>query len=160
MVRNGRNSYAPSLSPDETKIVYESQVGAQTHIFVYDLVTDEEVQITSFTNGLARNPVWSPDVDNPRIAFFYERDLQSDGYTVNPDGTELTPATSSFEFASYHPSWSPNGEYLLFHANMNEDNSNRDLWIIKPDGTGLRRVTNTPHREVQAELRPLASSEE
>lgn len=24
---------------------------------------------------------------------------------------------------------------------------NRDIWVIKPDGTGLRRVTNTPENE-------------
>ena len=160
VVSNGRNNYAPSFSPDGSKIAYETQIGAQTHIFVYDLLTEVETQITFFTSGIARNPVWSPDEENPRIAFFYERDATSDVYTVNPDGTELTPVTSSFEFNSFHPSWAPNGEYLLFHADMKEDNNNRDLWIIKPDGTGLRRVTNTPHREVQAELRPLASSEE
>ncbi|MFK7803002.1 MAG: protein kinase [Anaerolineae bacterium] len=160
LVRNGRENFAPSFSPDGTKIAYESVVGTQRHIFVYDLLTEEEIQITPFTSGVARNPVWSPDTENQRIAFFYEHDQKADIYTVNPDGTELTPVTSSFEFNSFHPSWAPNGEYLLFHADMNEENNNRDLWIIKPDGTGLRRVTDTPHREVQAELRPLANVEE
>ncbi|MFT5194373.1 MAG: serine/threonine protein kinase [Candidatus Promineifilaceae bacterium] len=159
LVNNGNDNFAPSFSPDGKKIAFESIVGQQKHIFVYDLSTQEEIKITPFTSGVARNPVWSMDKENQRIAFFYEHDNKSDIYTVNPDGTELTTVTSGFEFDSFHPSWAPNGQYLIFHADMKEDNNNRDLWIIKPNGTGLRRVTDTPDREEQAELRPLANVE-
>ena len=161
LIRNGRDNYAPTFSPDGKKIAYESQVGPIRQIYIYDIETGQETPVTFFITGWARHPVWSPDPDNPRLAFFYERDGASEIYTVNPeDGTELTQVTTGFDFNSFHPSWSPNGEYLIFHADMNEENNNRDLWMIKPNGTGLRRITNTPDREIQARLRPLAETEE
>lgn len=161
LVRNGRDNYAPSFSPDGKKVAYESQVGPIRQIYVYDIETGEETPVTFFITGWARHPVWSPDPENPKLAFFYERDGESEIYTVNPtDGTDLTQVTTGFDYDSYHPSWSPNGEYLIFHANMDEENNNRDLWMIKPNGTGLRRITDTPDRETQAKLRPLAPTEE
>ncbi|MEM8857378.1 MAG: protein kinase [Chloroflexota bacterium] len=161
LIRNGRDNYAPTFSPNGKKIAYESQVGPIRQIYVYDLETGEETPVTFFITGWARHPVWSPDTENPKLAFFYERDGSSEIYTVNPDdGTDLTQVTSGFDFDSFHPSWSPNGEYLIFHADMDEANNNRDLWMIKPNGTGLRRITNTPDREIQARLRPLAETED
>ncbi|MEM9773504.1 MAG: protein kinase [Chloroflexota bacterium] len=161
LIRNGRDNYAPSYSPDGKKIAYESQVGPIRQIYVYDIETGEETPVTFFLTGWARHPVWSPDSEDPKLAFFYERDGTSEIYTVNPeDGTDLTQVTAGFDFNGFHPSWSPNGEYLIFHADMNEENNNRDLWMIKPNGTGLRRITNTPDREIQPKLRPPATAEE
>ncbi len=155
IVRNGRDNFAPSFSPDGKKLAYESAVGGLRQIFVYDIDTEQETQLTSFPNGWARHPVWSPDTENPQIAFFWEREQGSEIFVVNPEGGETIEVTSNLDLPSFHPSWAPNGEYLIFHADMNEENNNRDLWIIKPDGSGLRRITDTPDREIQPSIRPL-----
>ncbi len=159
VIVNGRLNLAPSFSSDGKKVVYESEVGLVRQIFVYDIDTEQDSQITTFTQGWARHPVWSPDLENPKIAFFLTRGDESEIYTVNIDGSGLTQVTASFDYPSFHPSWSPNGEYIIFHARMDgveANNANRDLWMIKPDGSGLRRITDTPHREEQASLRPIA----
>lgn len=157
IVRNGRDNFSPSVSPDGTKLAYESTVGGLRQIFIYDIDTQQETQLTSFPNGWARHPVWSPDVDNPQIAFFWfrEQGTLSEIFVVNPDDGQTIEVTSNFAEPSFHPSWAPNGEYIIFHAHMTQEENNRDLWMIKPDGSGLRRITDTPDREVQPSIRPL-----
>lgn len=41
-------------------------------------------------------------------------------------------------------SWSPDGEYILFLSNLNSD---YDLYVIRPDGSGLTQLTNMPGGE-------------
>ena len=55
----------------------------------------------------------------------------------------------------WHPTgidWSPDGTRLLFSAYMLDPGNphelaNAELWTIRPNGTGLRRLTNTPTYE-------------
>jgi Tol biopolymer transport system component len=35
------------------------------------------------------------------------------------------------------PEWSPDGEWIAFTDGENE----ADLWVVRPDGTGLRQLT-------------------
>ena len=39
------------------------------------------------------------------------------------------------------PDWSPNGKRILFHDNLNSEDSNANLYTIRPNGTGLRQLT-------------------
>jgi TolB protein len=41
-----------------------------------------------------------------------------------------------------YPFWSPDGASLVFQSNRNDDNS--EIYIMKADGTGIRRVTHHP----------------
>jgi Tol biopolymer transport system component len=41
-------------------------------------------------------------------------------------------------------SWSPDGKYIMFSSNLNGD---YDLYVIRPDGSGLIQLTNTPKGE-------------
>ena len=40
--------------------------------------------------------------------------------------------------------WSPSGEWIAFHSDQEGD---LDLWAIRPDGTGLRRLTSGENDE-------------
>ena len=147
-------SYSPSFSPDNRYIAYESFSNGVRQIFIYDLQTEDVVQVTS-GNGNFFHPVWSNDPVNPQLAFFSPRDGKNDIFVINPDGTELSKLTNNFEFDAFHPTWTPNDEYIVFHALMDEEvNYNRDLWMIKPNGSGLLRVTDTTRREQEVSLMP------
>ena len=40
------------------------------------------------------------------------------------------------------PTWSPDGQWILFASNREDPNF--DLYIIHPDGSGLTRILNDP----------------
>jgi hypothetical protein len=74
LTNDGKFKFLPHFSPDESKIIYTKFGGygdpnAQTDVFVYDLATAQETQLTH--SGIAVQPVWSPDVQ--RIAYLSSR---------------------------------------------------------------------------------------
>jgi serine/threonine protein kinase len=136
------NDYGPSWSPDGTKITFQREVANdQRHIFVVNRDGSGEKQLTSW-DGEALFPTWSPD--GTRIAFYSDRDGEWSIYTMAADGSDIRRLTND-GFPDYYPMWSPNGQWLLFHSDMG--NENRDLWLVKADGSEEIRLTNTPTQE-------------
>ena len=72
-------------------------------------------------------------------------DLQGRLWTMSSNGGEATPITDPFGDAR-QPSWSPDGEFIAFQAYWT---GNWHIYIIKPDGTGLKQLTDgtQDHRE-------------
>lgn len=71
-------------------------------------------------------------------------------YTMDPDGSNLDRVTrlpaprSQRVLAGVSASWSPDGSQLAFTAQAGRIRT--DVWVIDVDGTGLRRITDTPRR--------------
>lgn len=51
----------------------------------------------------------------------------------------------------YDPAWSPDGDWIAFTS---ERNGSADLYRVKPDGTGLERLTDSPAYDDQAAFSP------
>jgi Tol biopolymer transport system component len=60
---------------------------------------------------------------------------------MNADGSDVEALTED-QFRSVGPVWSPDGTLILYVSNNEEEWE--DVWVIRPDGTGRRNVTNTP----------------
>lgn len=83
---------------------------------------------------------------NARDRIDAERCATQHGYpgavsrSVHPDGTHLRRITGGASDRA--PDWSPGGARLVF-SRAPAGSGNSDLWTVKPDGTGLQRVTKT-----------------
>lgn len=79
--------------------------------------------------------------------------LMDDGLklaVMDTDGShyQLVPLPQRL-FVRQPPVWSPDGSYLAFPGSMYTDESefpgtSIDIYVVRPDGSGLRNVTNTP----------------
>ena len=105
-------------------------------LFRLHLASDEFTQITT-DESLYGDASWSSDTR--KIV-----------YLTDPSALWIMDADSNNPRLLYSEghdvSWSPTGEYIAFEGpSVNDGMSGGwDLWIIKPDGTNARNLTNTP----------------
>ena len=124
------------FSPTRDHLAETRQLGGNFYIVNRDLVTQVENQI-SF-GGADYAPAWSPVED--WIVYTYQRGEGSVIYQVRSDGTESRPLTE-FDGAEYkHPSWSPDGQRIVFWSNRS---GRRQLWVMDKDGSNLRNISNS-----------------
>ena len=131
----GLQGRGPEYSPDGIRLAYMSFDGTAWQIFVFDFSTGKNEQLTS-GNVDSRWPAWSPDGQ-----FIVYSSATGGGNT--PTGIWIIPVTGgeSTPIASGNygrPSWSDTN-WILF-------NSVDGLWIIHPDGTGMKQVTEDDGR--------------
>ena len=81
---------------------------------------------------------------------YRERDAEKGcGYWMSPTG-QTTTLTDSHYIDNF-PSWSPDGTTIAFTRNMR---GNYDIFTIRPDGSGLRRLTTDPANEAHSTWSP------
>lgn len=115
----------------------------------------------STASGVAANyPDWSPDGEQVIFTSDFNLTNPTTGtsnttyniWTVNNDGSNLTPLTSSTVTNAHagRPFWSPNGEQIVFVAPYNLSNpisgtinNSYNVWVMNSDGSGLTHLTNT-----------------
>ncbi|MCH7806343.1 MAG: PD40 domain-containing protein [Proteobacteria bacterium] len=79
-----------------------------------------------------------------------ESGRNSEVFIMNRDGSNVRNLTNDPDFDGY-PSWSPDGRYILFASNCgHEDFDEFNIFIMKQDGTGLRQLTQTLPKTLQA----------
>jgi Tol biopolymer transport system component/imidazolonepropionase-like amidohydrolase len=91
--------------------------------------------------GDVRQPSWSPD--GRRIAFQAYRDSTWQIWTVDADGKELKPITSS-PYDDREPVWSPDGARIAFSSDRG---GNYDIWTVTVATGAVQQVTNAASNE-------------
>jgi Tol biopolymer transport system component len=74
-------------------------------------------------------------------------------FVMRSDGTHLRRITPWSLRAGDHPDWSPDGRWILFRSNVDGGFLDSQLYLLHPDGGGLRQVTH-----VSADTMLLSSS--
>ncbi len=93
--------------------------------------------------NVSREP--SPSPDGQRLVFSVSQthpvtgEPQNDLYIVQRNGMGMRQLTSAAGY-EHQPTWSPDGSRILFRA-ANGVNARPELWVINPDGSGLKNLS-------------------
>ncbi len=85
-----------------------------------------------------------------KIAFYSNRDGNSEIYTMNSDGSNPTRLTFN-EAADIWPVWSPNGRQIAFHSYRD---GNAEVYMMDADGKNQRNLTRHPGRDAFSDWHP------
>jgi TolB protein len=138
----------PKFSPDGKYLAWVSGRFGNPHIFVATvawngdspkLTGDKRLTYSGWYNA---TPAWTPESD--KIAFGgYDRDIDRwDVFIMNPDGSQLERLTLK-SGDSESPSFSPNGQLIVFQSNRIGDTNTKglsSLWIMNRDGSNQHRL--------------------
>lgn len=133
----------PGISPDGTRIVFNSDRDGDMDIYVMNSNGSNVVQLTN-APGRDRLPVWSPD--GAQILFLSERDGDPDIYVISADGTGETALTVN-SVDDYQADWSPDGTQIAFYAS---DDGDFEVFTMNADGSNRAVLLDLPaSREVE-----------
>jgi len=131
---------SPTWSPDSRKVALASYaVGSNFQIYAVD-PNGEHLTNISNSNAGDNLPLWSPD--GSRIAFTSLRGgFNVQLYVMNADGSQQKNVTPSLPSARDHV-WSADGSMLAFTSSQTAS-AEKDIYVVKPDGTGPENLTDT-----------------
>jgi TolB protein len=127
----------PSWSPDGRFIAFAAYISPRNRwsqeLFVLDVATGA---VRRLTDNNCRNdmPSWSPD--GALIAFTSAEDGYNEVHLLEVATGKRWQITHGV--IGYEPVWSPDGAFLAFSSNRDIGS---DLYLIRPDGSDLRRLT-------------------
>lgn len=146
----GRNN-DPAWSPSGKRIAFSSDRDGLHQLYLMNPDGSNPIRVTkNITNEMY--PSWSPN--GAKIAFVSRRDNGYGLYVVNTNGSNevlLISSGSTSRDISY-PEWSPDGTKIAF--NYDPSAVNPEIFVIKPDGTGLRQLTYAPRQDLHPSWSP------
>jgi Tol biopolymer transport system component len=138
------NSFANAIWAPNDTIIFDSERAGPRHIFRMGVDGRKAVQLTSGDTAQDSAAV-SPDgslIAYGDVSSSENRDIGI--HLSNIDGSkvrDLTPGGGPGVDGEDDAAFSPDGRWIAFQRVVNPDAHLAGLFIIRPDGTGLRRLT-------------------
>jgi Tol biopolymer transport system component len=142
--------YNASFSPDGRWVVFTSTRGGGA-ADIYRARTDG-TGLERLTDSPAFDDQATVSPDGRRVAFVSDRTGQADIWLLDLETRTLRNLTDH-SGGDFRPAWSPDGNWLAFTSERDSPTAGpaggapgpyTALFIMRPDGTGLRRLTD-PH---------------
>jgi TolB protein len=148
-----KSALAPVWSPKGDKITFgfgrffQSLQGPA--IADVAIINSDGSHLKKFTDGKGNYgfPSWSPD--GKKIVFRAANDSIKGLFIVDVE-TEIISVLTNNSHDNF-PSWSPNGDVIAFTSKREK---NYDIYTIKPDGTGLKKLTTDPGNDAHSVWSP------
>jgi len=148
LVNSGEMDYDAVWSPDGQSIVFTSDREGSADLF---RVQPDGTGLERLTDSPAYDDQAAFSPDGKQLVFVTSRaDMSADLWTLDLASKRAKPLTSGAG-GDYRPAWSPSGQWIAFASDRGttltfahgrwEHLQQVDLYVIHPDGSGLKRIT-------------------
>jgi len=138
LTTNTTHEYNAAISPDGTRIAFESNRTGVYQIYVMDADGANEQRVT-YSGVWEQFPHWSPDGTKLVFARVVQYPSVSRVCVVNVDGTDghqLSGGTDN----DWAPDWSPDGTKIAFFCYVS---GRAGIWVMNPDGSGRQQIAGS-----------------
>jgi TolB protein len=121
----------PSYSPDGSSIVYVkyTEDGWNTTLWIMNLSSGSQTQVTDANMGVVWNPRFSPDGRKIIFQCAKQQKKDFDLYTIDTNGNNLTQLTINESYDG-EPYWTSDG-YIYFTSDRGGRDGNYQIWRFK-----------------------------
>jgi TolB protein len=141
-----QEAHDPTWSPDGTQILFAMGKGENNKLYILDF-DGRDPQVVNDTIDTRGRSDWS--ITN-LITFDMGGEFMHEIYVMNRDGGNLHKVSRGSN--AQGESFSPDGKWIAFTAYTdvaNKDRSSCEIYIMRVDGTDLRRLTNNAYCDYQ-----------
>lgn len=147
----------PAWSPLGDMIVYSAEFAGDgtTELFFLSVTGTGEpigsaMQVTDADRS-SYSPAWSPD--GSMVVFASDRRGDGDIFTMDAAGSnELLVTIDDGGAEDHSPAFSPDGRWIVFISNR--EDASFQTYVMRDDGTELRRITSSFRIDLSAVFRP------
>jgi TolB protein len=126
---------SPNWSPNGYQIAFTSDRGGNPQIYIMDADGANQRRVT-YEGRYNDCAAWSPKGDKIAYASIGEN-YQFKIWTVSTSGSDAQ-MVADLAGSNENPTWSPDGNLIAF---INTRGGRSDLYVVRHDGTRLRRIT-------------------
>jgi TolB protein len=138
--RPGLNT-APAVWPDGRFVVATLSIDGNAELY---LLSESGKIVRRLTNHQAIESEPSVSPDGRQIAFTSDRLGSPQVFVMEADGSNIRRVTYQGTYNA-SPAWSPRGDKIAYVSRS--DRGTFDVFTVRPDGTGIERLTTTGSNE-------------